>query len=277
MSPGGSRLAVNEENTISVFALPSGRLLASTTADPARHYLRMVFLTEQTLRIYRMDPLPPGATVDEAPGPGLASIGIVDFQIDARKLKETAIIENLRRTFSIAFNDLGERLIVSERGGQVSLFDASTGRRVAALGSVGWVDAGSRGFFLSDGRPVVAESAGGNGRVHLFSKEGREERVFDLGHAGAVQLGGEPAPGQIALVIGAARVSGASDALLLDLNSGAVRKLGAHLFPIAAHMRWHLPQPEPGSEVTRLFARADGSVVRLDPQTGALTTILPKK
>jgi hypothetical protein len=274
LSPNGSRLAVNEENAISVFEVPSGRLLASTTTDPARHYLRMVFLTEQTLRIYRMDPLPASATVDEAPGPGLASIGIVDFQIDARKLKETATIENLRRTFSIAFNDLGERLIVSERGGPVSLFDASTGRRLAALGPGGWVDAGSRGTFLSDGRPVVAESAGGNGRVHLFSKEGREERVFDLGRAGAVQFGGEPAPGRITLAIGAA---GASDGFLLDLDSGAVRKLGAHLFPIATHMRWHLPQPEPGSEVTRLFSRADGSVVRLDPQTGALTTILPKR
>jgi len=275
MSPSGSRLAVIEENAISVFEVPSGRLLASAAKDPARHYLRMVFLTEQTLRIYRMDPLPPSATVDEASGPGLASLGIVDFQIDARKLKETATIENLRRTFSLAFNDPGERLIVSERGGQVSLFDASTGRRLAALGPGGWVDAGSRGSFLSDGRLIVAESAGANGRVHLFTKEGREERVFDLGRAGVVQLGGEPAPGQIALAIGAAKESGASDALLLDLNSGAVRKLGAHLFPIASHLRWHLPQPEPGSEVTRLFARGDGSVVRLDPQTGALTAILP--
>ena len=198
MSPGGSRLAVIEENAISIFEVPSGRLLASTTTDPTRHYLRMVFLTERTLRIYRMDPLPSSATVDEAPGPGLASIGIVDFQIDARKLKETATIENLRRTFSLAFDDFGERLIVWEKGGEVSLFDASTGHRLAALGPGGW-DAGSRGAFLSDGRPIVAESAGGNGRVHLFSKEGREERVFDLGRAGVVQLGGEPAAGQIAL------------------------------------------------------------------------------
>jgi hypothetical protein len=277
MSPSGSRLAVIEENAVSVFDVPSGRLLASATTDPARHYLRMVFLTEQTLRIYRMDSLPPTAAAEEVPGPGLASIGIVDFQIDAKKMKETATIENLHRTFSIAFNDPGERLIVWERGGQVSLFDASTGLRLAALGPAGWVDAGSRGAFLSDGRPIVAESAGGNGRVHLFSKEGREERVFDLGRAGVVQLGGEPAPGQIALTIGAAKESGASDALLLDLDSGAVRKLGAHLFPIAAHMRWRLPQPEPGSEVTRLFARADGSIVRLDPQTGELKAILPKR
>src|SRR5439155_8036627 len=108
MSPNGSRLAVIEENAISVFEVASGRLLASAAKDPARHYLRMVFLTEATLRIYRMDPLPASAAVDEAPGPGLASIGIVDFQIDARKLKETATIENLRRTFSLAFNDRGD-------------------------------------------------------------------------------------------------------------------------------------------------------------------------
>jgi hypothetical protein len=276
MSPGGSRLAVMEEKTISVFEVPSGRLLASAAKDPARHYLRMVFLTERTLRISRMDPLPASAAFDEAPGPGLASIGIVDFEIDARKVKETATIANLRRTFSLAFNDLGERLIVWEKGGQVSLFDASTGRRLATLGPGGW-DAGSRGAFLSDGRPIIAESTGGNGRVHLFSKEGREEHVFDLGRVGVVQLGGEPASGQIALAIGAAKESGTFDAFLLDLNSGAVRKLGAHLFPIAAHMRWRLPMPEPGGEVTRLFARADGSIVRLDPQTDASKAILPKR
>lgn len=42
-------------------------------------------------------------------------------------------------------------------------------------------------------------------------------------------------------------------------------------------MRWRLPQPEPGSEATRLFARADGSVVRLDPQAESLKTIFPKR
>jgi hypothetical protein len=270
MSPGGSRLAVMEEKTISVFDVPSGRLLASAATDSAKHYLRIVFLSEQKLRIYRMGPL--GAIAAGDGTSGLASIGILDFEIDARKLKEAASIENLRRPFSLAFNDLGERLIVWEKGGQVSLFDASTGRRLAPLSPGGW-DAGSRAF-LFDGRPIVSESAGGNGRVHLFSKEGKEERVFDVGRAGLVRLGGEPEAGRITLAIGPAPETwGASDAFLLDLDSGALRKLGAHLSPIAAHMRWRLPQPEPGSETTRLFARADGSIVRLDPKTGSLKTL----
>jgi hypothetical protein len=271
MSPNGSRLAVIEEKTISVFEVPSGRLLASAARDSAKHYLRIVFLSEQRLRIYRMGPF--GAIAAGDAGSGLASIGILDFEIDTRRLKETASIENLRRPFSIGFNDTGERLIVWEKGGQVSLFDVSTGQRLSPLSPGGW-DAGSRAF-LSDGRPIVSESAGGNGRVHLFSKGGQEERVFDVGRAGLVRLGGEPAEGSITLAIGPApEIWGASDAFLLDLNSGALRKLGAHLFPIAAHMRWRLPQPEPGSEATRLFARADGSVVRLDPGTGLLKSIL---
>ena len=271
MSPGGSRLAVMEEKTISVFEVPSGRLLASAMRDSAWHYLRIVFLTEQKLRIYRMYPL--FANVGGDAASRMASIGILDFEIDARKLKETASIENVRRSFSIAFNDPGDRLIVWEEAGEVSLFDTSTGHRQAGLGPGSW-DAVSKAF-LSDGRPIVAESTGGNGRVHLFSKDGREERVFDVGRAGLVRLGGEPASGQVILAIGPTKEWGASDAFLLDLNSGAVRKLGARLSPIAAHMRWRLPIPEPGSEMTRLFARADGSIVRLDPQTGALTTILP--
>jgi hypothetical protein len=270
MSPGGSRLAVMEEKTISVFEVPSGRLLAAAATDSAKQYLRIVFHGEQKLRIYRMGP--PGAIAAGDVASGLASIGIIDFEIDARKLKETASIENVRRPFSIGFNDPGERLILWEKGGQVSLFDASTGRRIATLSPGGW-DRGSRAF-LSDGRPIVAESAGGHGRVHLFSKDGQEERVFDVGPAGLLRLGGEPAEGSITLAIGPApETRGASDAFLLDLNSGALRKLGAHLSPIAAHLRWRLPQPEPGSEVTRLFSRADGSVVRLDPRTGSLKTI----
>jgi WD40 repeat protein len=274
MSPGGSRVALLEEKTVSVFEVPSGRLLASAATDSTKHYLRIVFLSEQKLRIYRMGPLGAIAAGDAASG--LASIGIIDFEIDARRLKETASIENVRRPFSIGFNDRGERLIVWEKWGQVSLFDASTGRRLAPLGPGGW-DQGSRAF-LSDGRPIVSESAGGNGRVHLFSKDGQEERVFDVGRAGLVRLGGEPADGRITLAIGPApEIWSASDAFLLDLNSGALRKLGSHLSPIAAHMRWRLPQPEPGSEATRLFSRADGSVVRLDPQAESLKTIFPKR
>jgi hypothetical protein len=270
MSPGGSRLAVMEEKTISVFEAPSGRLLAAAATDFAKHYLRIVFLSEQKLRIYRMGPL--GAIAAGEATSALASIGILDFYIDARRLKETASIENVRRPFSIGFNDKEERLILWEKGGRVSLFDASTGRRLAPLSAGGW-DAGSRAF-LSDGRPIVSESAGGNGLVHLFSKDGQEERVFDVGRAGLVRLGGEPAEGSITLAVGPAPETwGASDAFLLDLNSGALEKLGSHLSPIAAHMRWRLPQPEPGSEATRLFARADGSVVRLDPGTGSLKTL----
>lgn len=270
MSPGGSRLAVLGEKTISVFEVPSGRLLASAATDSAKHYLRIVFLGEENLRIYRMGPL--GAIAAGDASSGLASIGILDLEIDARRLNETASIENVRRPFSIGFNDTGERLILWEKGGQVSLFEASTGRRLALLSPGGW-DAGSRAF-LSDGRPIVSESVGGNGRVHLFSKDGQEERVFDVGSAGLVRLGGEPAQGAITLGIGPApETRGASDAFLLDLTSGALRKLGSHLSPIAAHMRWRLPQPEPGSEATLLFSRADGSIVRLDPRTGSLKTL----
>jgi hypothetical protein len=134
--------------------------------------------------------------------------------------------------------------------------------------------AGSKAF-LFDGRPILSESAGGRGRIHLFSRDGREERVFDVGSAGLVRLGGEPKAGQITLAIGPGMEGGASDAFLLDLESGALRKLGARLSPIVAHMRWRLPRPEPGSEATLLFARNDGSVARLDPRTGALKTLLP--
>ena len=93
-----------------------------------------------------------------------------------------------------------------------------------------------------------------------------------------MRLGAETSVRTLALSIGPKpSVWGAGDSFLLDLEDGTLRKLGSHLEPVAAHMRWHLPQPEPGSEVTRLFSRGDGSIVRLDPVTGELKTILPKR
>ena len=85
-----------------------------------------------------------------------------------------------------------------------------------------------------------------------------------------------PEKGRITLAIGPApELRVASDAYLLDLETGAFSRLGWHLFPVASGMRWRVPQPDPGSEVTRLFSRGDGALVRLDPVTGRLKNLFP--
>ena len=214
--------------------------------------------------------MPFGVTVRAGEEP--ASVEILDFDVAARRLVPRATIAPLHRPFSLTFDDRAGRVIVWERGSSLSLFDSTNGRLVAVLGNAGW-DAASRAF-LSGGRIAVAEASDGTGRVHLFSSEGRPERVLDLGTADLVRLGAETSVRTLALSIGPKpSVWGAGDSFLLDLEDGTLRKLGSHLEPVAAHMRWRLPRPEPGSIASLLFSRSDGSLLRLDPMTGKLTTL----
>lgn len=273
LSPDGSRLAVLEERTVSVYETPSGRLLAAPAfGSDDRQALRFAFLGPNRLRLYRLGPAGQAATGQES---RTASIEVLDLNLSTRRLERTALIEGLRRPFSLAFDDRGERVIAREQAGGVSLFDASSGARIASPGEPGW-DRVSKAF-LSDGRPVIAEATGGNGRVHLFSRDGLPERVFEVGRAGAIRIGAEPAAGQLTLAISPApELDGPADTVLLDLTSGVLRKLAKHARPVASRMHWRLPWMEPGSGVTRLIERDDGTLLSFDPAAGSLTPLLKK-
>lgn len=271
ISPEGSRLAVIGRATVDVYETESGRLLGSIPLAPDERFWRVVFVARDLVRLYQIPTPVVALSRDE-----LASIEVFDFDVAARKLAPRATIPNIRRPFGLTFNDRAGRVLVWERRSSLSLFDLATGRLVAVLANADW-DAASRAF-LADGRIAVAEATGGVARVHLYSKEGEPERVFDTGRGGLVRLGAEPSPETLALAIcPAPSVSGACDAFLLNLRDGTRRNLARHLEPVAAHMRWRLPRPEPGSEASRLFSRNDGSLLRLDPATGRLKTLFPSR
>ncbi len=265
LSPKGSRLAVADHSGVSVYDVASGRLLSALPLGLDRlQTLRFAFADHDHLLLYRT------TRGDRGEDNTFASIEILSFDVSARKVSRTAVIGDFRRPFTLAFDDRRERLIVWEQRGDVSLFDASSGARVASLGESTW-DPGSRAF-LSDGRPVLAEATGGTGRLHLFTADGRPERVFDLGRAGFVRIGAEPEAGKLTLSISPTplEVWASQDSFLLDLGSGVLRKVANHAYPVAANLRWRLPRMEPGSEATRLFWRNDYALARLDPTAGLL-------
>jgi len=200
-------------------------------------------------------------------------MAIEELEISSRRSKAPIRIEGLRRPFSLGFDDRRRRLLVWQTEGEVSLFDTSSGARLAVLAGPGWTP-GSRAF-LSDGRPVLAETAGGTGRVHLFAADGRRERDFEVGPARTVWIGGEPESGKLALAIlqTPPEVFAAADTYLLDLTTGALSKIAHHAAPVAANLRWRLPDLEPGSAATRLLWRHDGSILRFDPKTGSVETL----
>ena len=268
ISADGSKLATEGRESIGVWELPGGRLLGSIPQGPDGTVTRVAFLGPDRLRLYRIP------SSGEAPWrEALASIEVFDFEVPGKRLTRTSTIPNIRRPFSLAFDDSRERLIVWERGNSLSLFDVASGRLVAVLANANWE--GVSRAFLYDGRIAVGETSGGVARVHLYSRDGEPEKIFEAGPAGLLRLGGEPAAGVLAIATASGERSASwPDAYLLDLRTGALRLAGRHLLPVASYLRWWSRQPAPGSNASRLFFRSGGALVRLDPATLKLTPLL---
>ncbi|HKF42861.1 MAG TPA: hypothetical protein VKG01_07165 [Thermoanaerobaculia bacterium] len=269
ISPDGSIVAAVGPDSIGVYSLATGRLLgAIPQASGDRFFNRVTFPGPGRLRLFRVPSAGSAPWLEP-----FASVEVADFDFTAKRLITRATIAPIRRPFSLSFDEAGERLIAWERGSSLSLFDAATGRLVSVLANAGW-DSASRAF-LSDGRIAIGETSGGAGRVHLYSCDGEPETVLETGSAGILRLGGEPVPGTLA--IAAASESSPMttfDASLLDLQTGQIQPLGRHLEPVAARLRWRLPNPAAGSLATLLFSRSDGALLRLDPATMKLTLVL---
>ena len=268
ISPDGSRIAAIGTSSIDVYELATGRLVAAIPQAADERFTRPIFLDRNRLRLFRIPSAPPAAEVE-----AFGSVEVADFDLAARRRIARSTIAPIRRPFSLAFDASGERLIAWERGSSLSLFDAASGNLVSVLANASW-ESPSRAF-LSGGRIVIGEASGGLGRVHLYSRDGEPERVFETGPAGLLRLGGEAVPGTLAIAAAAqASQRPTYDASLLDLETGRIRAIGRHLEPVASRLRWRLPQPTPGSVATLLFSRKDGVLLRLDPATMKLMPVL---
>ena len=268
ISPDGSRVAAAQETTLGVYDLSSGRLLGSIALDDDERFSRFVFIDRDRLRLYR---IPSAARAGES----LGAIEVSEYDPAARRIRSSTIA-NVRRPFALTFEDPARRLLVWERGSALSLFDVSDGRLIAVLGNFGW-DAASRAF-LSDGRIAVGETSGGVGRVHLYSPDGQAQKVFEVGAAGLISLGGEVSREILAVALGPAPyAAGVSDSFLLDLRDGRFTRIARHVEPVAGRLRSRLPRAEPGSVAARLFFDSNGALFLLDPATARFAKLLPER
>ncbi len=261
LSPGGARLAVEQDNRVAVYDLATGRLLSAAESLDEANNIRIVFRDADHLLIYRMT----------SPGRGeelrTATVTVSVLDIPARRLSTLARIDGVHRPFTLALDDRRQHVLVWDQEEEAVLWDAASGLRLASLGRLG-PDA-HHAVFLSDGRTAVAQASGGAGRLRLFSAQGQPDRVYELGPVGFVRIGAEPAPGKLTLAIDPAAQGfwGGANTYLLDLASGELRRIARHSMPTAALLHWRLSVMEPGSEVTRLVQRTGGAFLRLDPGT----------
>ncbi len=269
LSPAASCAFVVHESGASLFALPSGRRVATTTIPPGWRPALVRFLSEGEARTW----LVPAMEVrrEDPHGGARAEMRVVDLATDGRSRAVTfplaAALEPAWVWRGIVADAPGSRLLTSDAG--VRLRDGATGELIATLAE------GDRRLpvlFLADGRIVVGGSAGGanssKARILVFSPDGTKLRDAPLElWPWGLSVGPEVAPGRVA--VSSFRSPYLSeDTLVVDVSDGHVVERLSGLRPAIGF--WMVsPVPAEASATTvHFFGDVEGHVVRVDFATG---------
>jgi hypothetical protein len=262
LSPDGSKIATEHDRRLVVEETATGRLLASQPL-PGTGYSqdRMAFTDASHLRLYQLRYSPEPAS----------QLDIFELDLAAGSLAHLARTRGADSLWTWRLSPDRTRILLggSMRRDQERRIDARTGEPIAVLSLPAGRQAGAA--FLADGR-IAASSRGPAGReLRIFAAGGAVERTFHFANARVLALGGQPLPHT--LVVGVAPTDSRPvrdwTALLLDLESGAVRQLGRGLEPLGG------PDAGPASAAAHLFfRRGDGVLLSLDPATGRRTVVL---
>jgi hypothetical protein len=260
LSDDGSRLAVVEESLLSIYELSSARALASVRVDAMGPW-RAMFLGNDRLRLYR------------AGWVGGAPLEISELDIPARTLVKTGTFASSAGWMYLTADRSGDRLIlISARTGEAWLHNGRTGQQLATLGSA--TPKARWAGFLGDGRIILTEAVDAGRILRVFSPDGAPVKTVSFPGARGLTLGGEAAPGRL---IAAAGAGPEREIDLVDVDTGASRRIADRLYPAAHLASWSgQPNVSPavGSEATKLFLRWGQCLVRLDPLTGKRRVIL---
>jgi len=271
LSPSTASVFMAHESGASLFALPSGRRVATTTIPPGWRPAAVRFLAEGTARVW----LAPWIG-----GPGAiglrAEMRVVDLAADGQSRAVTFPtaaplgLESARGWGAVIPDTDGRRIVTMDAG--VHLRDGATGALQAMLME------GAGHFsvlFLADGRIVVgdgrarAEPGLPNALVRVFDRAGVPlgEMRLDLS-PGGLAIGPEVAPGRVAVSSFRAWFL-PEDVLLVDLGERHVVERLSGLRPAMGF--WNVSSAVPaGGAVSSVqyFRDVDGRVVRIDFASG---------
>lgn len=270
LSPSAASAFVAHEAGASLFALPSGRRVATTTIAPGWRPSVVRFLGEGAARAW----LVPWSESTGATR-GRAEMHVVDLATDGtRKALTFPIADPLPPggwRGAVVPDAGGERIVTVDAG--LHLRDGTTGELVATLVE----GAGSLSvLFLADGRIVV-----GDGRIsaneaglpralmRFFDRSGARlgETRLDLQPSG-LSVGPEVAPGRVAVSSFRAPFL-SEDTVIVDVGEGRVVERLPGLRPAIGF--WDVSSEVPaGAGVTSVhfFRDLEGRVLRLDFATG---------
>jgi hypothetical protein len=267
LSPRADRVAIVQNETLSVYEIPSGRSLSTTSASDG-FWMAAAFRPDGELRAFRrVRPAvgPPGAGVL----PGHIEVVSMSGGVPASAIRLEAVGHAM--LISPADEDLvllHEPLAPHRR---ISLHDARTGRRVRAF-------SGEDGFqvqealLLANGRVALIEALAPTTRLRL-AVEGQADRVAALPEGSAVIAGDLP---EGLLAVGRfipANGRFAGDTLFFSSDTGEPRGREPGLLPA---LRQRLgPARRVSGAAAELFVSDAGELLQLDPVSRERRVLLP--
>jgi hypothetical protein len=276
LSPSGRRVAVFDGNILAAYEVsdPSHprQLLALRIEKTSRS---VAFVGEDLLRLFprvfnpnRKDITPRDLEIEE-------------ISLSSKKSVVTGRLEPASLTLVRLSAD--GRYLVGTRDKRLTLHDGRTGALLETLSED--LEA-PKMRFLSGGRMVVVGLTGGKGVLKIFLEgERTPSQHVELGAASSVVLGGEIAPGRVAVALNPFRSNDetarkAWKLAVVDMTEGKVDSHFSGLVPADRFSWWFSPilsPAEAGSPASKLFLDADGTLVRLDPASGKQEILLGGK
>ena len=271
LSPDGARMAILENGTISVFERDDERLMTAVRLPEDLHRAVVIFSSRDRLRLF--------SRLGDHDG---HSLFIANADVTTGKVIHTGEIERLPKESWFVVDADVEYLVMWTRAmaGQIpvkSVYDAANGDFIANRADTRFQN------FLSDGRLVDLDvDDGGQARLVVESVDEGDRLVQDLGNAKDLRLSGEALPGAVAV----SRPVDPSDSTkglrvdLIDVDSGQVQIIGAHLRRAVPWFRWLQGNTQGifwyGNQpaTSRLFINQTGALVRWDADTGNLIHVV---
>jgi hypothetical protein len=271
LSPSATTVFVVHESGASLFALPSGRRVATTTIEPGWRPAVLRFRAEGEARAWLVPHLRERA-----------EMRVVDLSEDGRTRALTfplaTTLHGVEGWRSVTADGAGRRILTLDGG--LHLRDGATGELIAMLAEGGRRSpipeaVSSRGVFLADGRVVVGGGQSGieankpRASLQVFDRDGVRlgETRLDLG-PGRLSVGPEVAPGRVAASSFRSPYL-AEDTLIVDLGEGRVVERISGLRP-AVGFFWNVsPVPaDAGPTSVHFFRDVEGRVIRIDFASG---------
>jgi hypothetical protein len=269
----GSRLAILEEGTVSVYELGEERLLKAIRLPEDFQRVAAVFVSSNTMRLFA-----------DVGNRGDRSLRVAEIDVVSGKLATTGEIpvagDNDSFWFSVD-NDL-EYLVVSTRpelslNWKNAVYDAKNGGFLRDLDVAGFPT------FLHDGRMMFSSEADdGSILLTVETVDGESRLVHTVRAAFGSRIIGEAVPNGVIV----AHLADPSDRTkgirlaLFDIETGEIRNIGSQVRGRAGWINWQsgfkmsFIWHRDHFAVSRLFVDQSGALVRWDPESGELVHVV---